>query len=204
MKKVVRKSFYGGIMKYSILSLLILNMLSCASTPDTAKLQVLERSTKDKELPEWTSNSETSWSKNDDILLKGQFTLKGHQRVSACYDLAKSDARENLVSEMSVNFQSEINSYTQGISAEENIELNKMFLSQAKSKITGLRVSEIAFERVLVNSEERINCFVLLSISKRSYQENLTSAKSEVSKVNAEIIEKMKSRGLTFFSTDNN
>lgn len=189
-------------MKYFTLSILLLNFYSCASAPEGQKLVVLERSTKGNDLPTWTSNSEMSWNNNDEIQLKGQYTLKGNQRVNACYDLAKGDARENLVSEMSVNFQSEINSYTQGISADENIELNKMFISQAKNKITGLRVSESAFERVLVNSEERINCFVLFSISKKSYQENMANAKSEVSKVNSEIIEKMKSRGLDFFSIE--
>lgn len=189
-------------MKYFTLSILLLNFYSCASAPEGQKLVVLERSTKGNDLPTWTSNSEMSWNNNDEIQLKGQYTLKGNQRVNACYDLAKGDARENLVSEMSVNFQSEINSYTQGISADENIELNKMFISQAKNKITGLRVSESAFERVLVNSEERINCFVLFSISKKSYQENMANAKSEVSKVNSEIIEKMKSRGLDFFSSE--
>lgn len=191
-------------MKYFTLSLILLNFFSCASTPEAHNLVVLERSTRGNDLPSWTSNSEMSWNKSDEIQFKGQYTLKGNQRVNACYDLAKGDARENLVSEMSVHFQSEINSYTQGISADENIELNKMFISQAKNKIIGLRTSEAAFERVLINSEERINCFVLFSISKKAYQENMMNAKSEVSKVNSEIIEKMRSRGLDFFSTETN
>jgi hypothetical protein len=191
-------------MKYLILSLSLLNLMACASTPEASNLVILERSTRSNDLPTWTSNSETSWMKNEDIQFKGQFTIKGQQRTNACYDLAKGDARENIVSEMSVNFQSEINSYTQGISADENIELNKMFISAAKGKISGLRVSETVFERVLVNSEERINCFVVLSMSKKNYQENLMNAKSTVSQVNSDIIEKMKSRGLNFFSEESN
>lgn len=190
----------GGIM-YLQLIILSLAFYGCSTS---SKVQdhkiVLERSSGKNEMPEWTTAAKQSWKKKDLLYIKGQYTVRGNQRVSACYDLAKSEAKENLITEMTSNFRNEINGYTQGLNEEENQELNKMFISEVNGKVVGLRLGETAYERSLINNVERINCYVLFEISESSYNETLRNSKKGISAVNKEIIEKLKDRGVDFMS----
>lgn len=176
-------------------------MAGCSSNgvKEQAKT-VLERSTKENSLPNWVSDSKVNWVKEDKIFYKSQYSIRGDQRINACFDLARAEAKEKLIDEIKTNFKGETNSYIQGASELDNQELNKMFVSSVNSIISGFRLSETAYERYSIGNTERVDCFVLYEMTTKDLNDLKIRMQTRGSTVNKEIQKAIDERGVSFLT----
>lgn len=190
-------------MKYILLSTLFLSLASCTTgTKSVSEKITLEKSTGKNDLPDWTEKPQNSWSMDDTYFFKSSYSVRGDQRVNACYDLAKAEARENILTEFKSFFSSEINGYTQGLNETDAQELNKMFVTSVKSHLYGLKLSESVHERYIIQNSEKIQCHVLLTMNKESLLKNIQTALSNGTKINGEVAKQMKDRAVKFFDSN--
>jgi hypothetical protein len=137
--------------------------------------------------------------KEESLLLKGTQTVRGDQRVNACYDFAKMDAKENLISEIQATIRGEINQVSEGTTEIDQIALNKMLQQTVEGSIRGLRLTETAFERYEIKSVERIDCFVLMTLKKSDYQKMKNTLASQVKALSPELSNALLNRSVNFF-----
>lgn len=181
---------------------LLLNLIIVGCSTSNIKLNskvVLERSTGDESLPEWTMKSRNSWSDENNYYFKTSYIIKGSQRVNACYDFAKSEAKENITNEFKSSFSSETNGYTEGLEETDTQKLNKMFISSIKTTLYGLKLSESAFERYKILDDEKIQCHTLHVVTKDNFIKNLKLALSNQKEIDPELNEKILGRARSFF-----
>lgn len=182
-----------------ILVLLLLTGCAVSGVNEQHRI-VLEKSSRESAMPGWISDSQVTWLKADKVFYKSQYSVRGDQRVNACFDLVKAEAKEKLVDEIRSNFKSETNGYTQGAGEIDNQELNKMFVSSVNSIISGFRLSESAYERYSINNNERIDCFVLYEMSLKDLTDLKLRMQSNKSNVNKEIQQAIIDRGVSFLT----
>ena len=183
--------------------MVIFLLAGCSSNgiKEQAKI-IIERSTRENSLPNWVSETKVNWMKDDKIFYKSQYSIRGDQRINACFDLAKAEAKEKLIDEVKTNFRSETNGYIQGAKEQDNIELNKMFISSVDSIISGFRLSETAYERFAISNSERIDCFVLYEMTAKDLSDLKTRILTRNSSVNKEIQKVIIERGVSFLTNN--
>jgi len=153
-------------------------------------------------LPDWTRDGKLSWEEKDVIVFKAQHTVRGDQRVDSCFDLAKMDLKENLVTEISSNLRGEINLASEGMSEASETAITKSFTQQLEADIAGLKLSEQLFERYLNADIERIDCFVMGKMTRRDYEALRMRVLQNTAKSNSELAQILKHRQLNFFNRD--
>lgn len=97
--------------------------------------------------------------------------------------------KETLLSEIKEDVVGETLLANEGISENADPLITKSIRTSIAGNIKGLRVNETAFERYVTNDIERLDCFVLGSMTKSEYARlkqmvtnNLVSVSSEVAK----------------------
>ena len=91
----------------AILSLQI--MVGCSSSQKAGSGRiVIENSVKGDDLPKWVTNTKVSWEESDQHYFKSTYTVAGNQRINGCWDLAKLEMKESLLSELSQDIKGEI------------------------------------------------------------------------------------------------
>src|SRR5208282_4350077 len=80
---------------------------ACATTPkqgDTSRTDqrrvFLDSSTHEDALPTWAKDNKIVWEANGKVYFHSTHTVLGSQSVDGCYDLAKLDGTEKLLSEI--------------------------------------------------------------------------------------------------------
>ena len=153
--------------------LLVSSMLvsfGCATNSVSPKTRVvLDNSNRGGSLPEWATSSKVSWDEGNLFMFKASFTVNGNQRVNGCYDLARFEVKEKLLSEIKEDIKGEINLASEGISDGVDPLLTKSMSSTINGNIKALRFQDEAFERYLVNDVERVDCFVKARLEKSEY-----------------------------------
>ena len=131
------------------------------------KKAVLEQS---KDKPTWVDSNKITWNDGSTVFIRSQYTIRGDERVNACYQLAKMDTKDVLLREISEDVRGQIDMAQQGISEEAEIILNQSTASEYGGKVTGFRFLERYHERYKLGEDERIDCFVLGKIRKGDYE----------------------------------
>jgi len=122
------------------------------------------------EKPDWVEETKLTWEDDGRIFVRSVYTVKGNERLNACFDLAKLDAKESLISEMSNEMKGSVDNAQQSISEDAEVLLGRVISSKFQGRISGLRFLEEYFERYRVGIQERIDCHLLAQISKEDYQ----------------------------------
>jgi hypothetical protein len=120
-------------------------------------------------MPDWVKSTKVSWEDKERIYFKSNFTVTGGQRVNGCLDLAKIELNEVLLSSVKNSMKAEINLANQGIDEGLDPMITKSIQSSLEGEIRGLRPEETVFQRYKIEDTERIDCFVLASLSKSDY-----------------------------------
>lgn len=191
-------------MKMNCVYVVILGFVAgCSSGPKVdgvAGRFVLDNSNRGDDLPDWTKSTRVGWEDNGMYYVRAEHTVKGNQRVNACYDLAKLDLKEGLLSEISSSIKGEINLASEGTAEELDPMLTKSLMTEIKGNIKGLRVQEQAFERYIVNDVERVDCFVLASMKASDYRQLRSTALQQALSASAEAAKAMRDRQVRFFN----
>jgi hypothetical protein len=184
---------------------LMMGAIACSSKglkEELRKKVVIDNAMGGEKMPDWTRDGKVSWEDGKNRVYKGVFTVRGDQRVSGCYDLAKMEIKENLISEISSEIKGEINLASEGINEAMDPMINKSFHQQMEASIRGLNIQEQLFERYIIEDTERIDCFVMGSIAQTDYRALKNNIIQKLSKNSAEVANAMKTKQVNFFTPD--
>jgi len=155
------------------------------------------------EKPKWVNSSKVVYFENDKILYRGSYTIKGNERVDACYDLAKLNSKEMLVSEIQTEIKGVIDNSIYGLSEQAEVVLGKSRSVEFAGTISGFRVTEQYFERYSVAEKERVDCYVLSEITKTDYNKTKSLIIDKVQEADPKIKEAIRNKHVDFFSNSN-
>ena len=187
------------LMRVALVFLLISLMFSGCSS--TAKKIVLDSSSDRK--PDWVKSSDLSWEKNDMYFFKGDYTIRGDERVNGCIDLAKMNVKEALITEIQESLRGALVSATESIQSSAEILLTKSQLSEYRGAISGLKFSSKYWEKyVLSNQEEKTSCYVLAKINKKDYLKTKKKIVDKVVSINPDLKKAIKNKQIDFFENE--
>lgn len=154
--------------------------------------------------PSWASSNKVVWQDGNKFLFKAQHTIRGDERLSGCYDLARLDAKESLLSEISNEVRGSLNNAQESISEQAETVLTKMRSSEFSGTISGLRFSEQYFERYKIGETERIDCQTLGEMSAADFNRTKQAVINKVVAVDPRIKEAIAKKNIDFFGKREN
>jgi len=199
MKSHLTKSIQTAITAV-LASLLLQGCSSGGNTkPDKVEKQVLDTGGSGS-VPAWVQDTKVSWLGDGNVhKFKAFHSIKGDERLTACYELAKLNAQEQITSEIWTDFKAAVSHSTQGISeATEDVFIQSRNL-ETRGNIRGLRFSEVFHQRFLVNGMERIDCFVLGELTDADFRQMRSHILSPVVQANPELRKVIEGKHLDLF-----
>ena len=170
----------------------------CAGTHPRGR-QFIDSSLHEDSPPDWVRSLRQTWEKDGKVLVKTTHTVKGDERVNGCFDLAKLDAKENLLSEIANDVKGSIDNAQQSISENAEVVLGKVRSGEFEGKVTGLRFSEQYYERYSIGETERIDCHTLGELSKTDYDQIKRAVINKVVAVDPRLKEAITKKQIDFF-----
>ena len=167
---------------------------SCSTT----KTKTLIDSFGDK--PSWAKSSNARWEENNEVFIRATSTVKGNEKVDDCYELAKLNVKEVLISELQNSIKGTINDTFQSMSASTEIILGESKTSEFAGQIKGLKFTEKYFEKSLMDGAERIECQILSEITQKDYDKMKHLIVNKVQEVDPTIKEAVKQKNIDFFA----
>jgi len=174
----------------------------CQHTAPTLNLEkrILDQSYEDK--PDWIKKTDVTWTEGSFIYYKNTFTVRGDQRVNACYELARLGLYESLISEIGSEIKAENNLASEGTLESESDLINKSVSENLSGYLKGVKVKSKAFERYVVKDNERVDCHLLTEISKSDYEKMKNRIGQEILSVSAEVTQALREKQKRFFSSE--
>lgn len=186
-------------MKLHKSKLFLLSALISASCSTSPKRVVLDTS---GDKPAWTESSKLIWEKDGFVMLKASYTVRGNERPNGCIDLAKLDAKENLISEIKNEVKGSIQNAQESISEDAEIVLGKVRSSEFEGSISGLRFDESYWERYQISdADQKVQCHVLAKMKKDDYLSTKLSIVNKVAAVDPRLKEAITQKQIDFFSS---
>ena len=185
-------------MKYVFWLLTGIFIGGCSST---SSHRVVLDSSGDK--PNWVDGSKLTWNEGDKVYFKVMHQVRGNERLNGCYDLAKLDAGENIMTEVAADLKGSIDNAQQSISEDAEVVLGKVRTSEYKGRLTGLKVTEQYFVRYRIDQDpDRIDCFVKAEISQTDYDTVKKSVLDRIVAVDPKLKEAITAKQINFFSPE--
>ena len=76
-------------------------------------------------LPQWVKSTKVIWNENDKIQLRTEHQVRGDERVNGCFDLARLDASENVLTEIADDVKGTIDNSQTSVSENAEVVLGK-------------------------------------------------------------------------------
>lgn len=184
-------------MKYIMLIIMSMLLVNCSNL--TPRRIFLDSSLHKDAAPSWTTRLDTSWKNGNNLVFKTTYAVRGDERVNGCYDMAKLDLSEKVLTEIVQDVRGSIDNAFQSISEEAEIILGKVRTGEFEGRITGLKVRELYFERYLTDMVERIDCHVLAEISVTDYHKTKQNVLYKVIQVDPKLREAITAKQVQFF-----
>ncbi len=164
--------------------------------------KVIEMSYRAGQEPPWLRDSRMSWDDGDQHFIRASYTVAAQQRINGCMDLAKAEGKESLISEIANDIKGEIVRASQGLDAGEDEGLSKTWIEKFQGDTRGLRFSEAAYERAIVNDVEHVECFVLGRIKNSDYAQIKNRILAGAAKTDTRIRKILEERQARMLSSD--
>lgn len=151
-------------------------------------------------VPAWVQDAKVSWVADGNVhRFKAFHSIKGDERLTACYELAKLNAQEQITSEIWADFKAAVSHSTQGVSeSTEDVFVQSRNL-ETRGNIRGLRFAEAFHQRYLVNGMERIDCFVLGELSDADFRQMRSHILSPVVQASPELRKAIEEKHLDLY-----
>lgn len=150
--------------------------------------------------PSWVGTNTMTWQEDGKLFLKAIHTVRGNERLNGCYDLAKLDAKEQLLGEIANDVKGSLDNAQESISEQAEVVLTKVRSSEYEGQISGLRFSEQYFERYQIGDNERIDCHVLSEMTTADYNKTKQAVVNKVVAVDPRIKEAIAKKNINFFN----
>lgn len=151
--------------------------------------------------PSWVNSPKVTWLEGMQIYFKTQYSIRGDERLNGCYQLAKLESKEALLREIADEIHGQIDSAQQSLSENAELLLNQSRSSEFGGRVTGLRSLEQYHERTKVDGVERIDCYLLTSLSKADYDSIRREVIYKVVSVDPALKETLNRRQIQFYET---
>jgi hypothetical protein len=149
----------------------------------------------------WVKESKTSWEKDELVYFKALYTVKGSQRLNGCFDLAKLEMSEMVLENIRHDIKGEIALANEGIAEEADPLITKSISKSFIGNIKGLIMVEQAYERYMLADNERLDCFVLSTISKQEYRQLKNHSLEQLISVSEDVARVVRKKQKDFFRT---
>jgi hypothetical protein len=148
--------------------------IGCATTGagrsgDPSK-KLIQTSYREGEEPTWVRDSRISWEEGENRVFKSSYVVPGNRRVNGCFDLARAETKEHLLTEIASDVRGEFVRASQGLDEAIDENTTKTWVEKFSGETRGLRFVGQVYERFLVNENEKVECFVIAQIAKADYQ----------------------------------
>ncbi|MGK5087857.1 hypothetical protein WDW86_09885 [Bdellovibrionota bacterium FG-2] len=140
-----------------------------------------------------------NWEKDGTIFIKASHTVRGDERVDACFDLVKLDGKEALVSEIQNQMKGQLDHHIGSINESAETVLGKSRSSEFTGKISGMKFTEQYFERYRIGPTERIDCHSLAEVKQADYDAIKRSILEKVESADPRIKEAIAQKQINFF-----
>ncbi len=157
-------------MRKITMALAIIVMAGCSSTPRRERV-FLDSSLHEDSPPKWVRSLKTTFEESGKIFLKSSHSIRGDERTNGCFDLAKFDSKENILSEVANEIKGSIDNAQTSINENAETILGKVRSGQFEGKVTGLRFEEEYWERYSIGDVERVECHVLGTLTKEDFNQ---------------------------------
>ncbi len=184
------------IFGWIVASVGVLGLNACSSGGEIKKVVIDESEQK----PAWVGNSRTAWEESGKIYLKSSQQIRGNERLSGCYDLARMNAKTLLISEIQESIKGVLDTNEASLSENAEIVLSKSRSSEFSAAVAGVRFSAEYFARYRIDDEERIDCHVLSEISKQDHTRLKRMVLSKVVEADPKVKEQIQKKHLDFFN----
>ena len=187
-------------MKHTIFTFFTLALfLASCSTKIIKPKVVLDSSSSIK--PKWTNSSKTAWEEKGKIYLKATHTVQGNERANGCIDLAKLDAKEDIISEIQNEIRGSLDNAQESISEDAEVILGKARSAEFSGKISGLRFIESYWEKYQIRGkDQKLTCHVLAQIKMRDYMQTKRAVVNKVMTADPKLREAVTKKQINFFS----
>ena len=192
-------------MKLIIISFVVgLALTGCSTTPTQQGRIFLDSSSHKDNPPDWVTATKNIWEKGGKVYVKATHSVMGTDRVNGCYDLARLDGTEAVVTEIKNDIRGSIDNAQQSISEQAEEVLGKVRSSEFSGSVSGMRFSESYFERYRINDTERIDCHTLAEISQSDYNKLKQQVLNKVQAVDPKLRAVITKKQIDFFSEKKN
>lgn len=174
-------------------------IVGCSSTPPGQERVWMDSTTHKDNPPAWAKGLKLIWEDDGKVFIRATQTVRGDERVNGCYDLAKLDAKEALLTELASEVRGSLDNAQQSINENAEVVLGKVRTGEYQGRITGLRHGEQYFERYKIGETERVDCHVLSEMSRADYDKVKQSVLNQLQKVDARLREAITKKQINFF-----
>ena len=188
-------------MRYIYIFVASLLFTACSSM-DIQKRRFLDSTSHLDSPPEWVNSTKATWENKEKVFIRSSYSVKGNERVNGCYDLAKLDSKEALLSEISNDVKGSLDNAQQSISEDAEVVLGKVRTGEFGGRVMGMRFSEQYFERYLVGQVERVDCHVLAEIKAGDYNRIKREIVDKIVSVDPRLKEAITKKQVDFFKKD--
>ncbi len=182
----------------ALLSLMATGCSSLSLIP-TGRL-FLDSSSHEDSPPHWVRGTKAIWEKDGVVYFRSSHQIRGDERVNGCFDLARFDSKEALLSEIANDVKGSIDNAQQSISENAEVVLGKVRSGEFNGRILGLRFAEEYYERYVVGEAERVDCHVLGQIRQADFDQIKRTVVSGVVAVDARLREAIARKHIDFFN----
>lgn len=176
---------------------IVVFLITACSTSKMANRVVLDES---PNRPDWINQSKLMWIDDEKIFIKTTQQIRGNERLSACYDVAKMSTKASLVSEIQETIKGIMDTHEATMNENAELVLNKSRSSEYAGVVHGLRFTEDYFVRYQIGSNERIDCSVLGEISQNDYDKIKRAIVDKVQAADPRIKEQIIQKHINFYS----
>jgi len=184
----------------TFITLAVLGLSACSSLKVPQRV-FLDSTLRKDSPPEWVNQVQVAKEENDKIVFRASFTARGNERIAACFDLARLDAKEKILSEVNNDVRGSLDNAQQSISEDAEAVLGKVRTASFQGKLRGLRFSEEYFERYMIGDTERIDCHVLGEMKLSDYNNLKRSVVDDLARVDTRVKEAITRKQIDFFES---
>lgn len=162
----------------------------------------LKRTTLDESgsKPSWVSDSKTSWEADQKIRVRGMQQVRGDERLSGCYELARLNAKSLLIGEIQEKIKGVLDTHETSLSENAEILLSKSRSAEFGGDLNGVRMVEDYFTRYRIGDDERVDCHVLAEVTREDYQQVKRRIIHKIQEADPRLKEQIAKKHIDFFN----
>lgn len=185
--------------KSTLQGFLLLLLAGCSTTQWSERRVFLDSTLHKDSAPDWVTSTRVREEKGGVIHLRALHGVRGNERVNGCFDLARLDAREVILSEIAADIKGRLDEAQQSLSESAELVLGKSRSEKFEGKMNGMKFTDEYFERYRIAEQERIDCYVLAELSVSDYQSLKRSILDQVTAADPRIKEAILAQQIHFF-----